>query len=515
MTPTLNDPAKTLHRVVLQRLRQQSTDSSESIAKIFRHDPLGFVLNEWPWGKPGTVLEHRHGPDANQRQFLEDLGAHTRRRAFNGHDPVEPIRMSISSSHGCGKSTMGAFIGWYILRTRPNSIGTVTAGTYQQLEERTWADICHWGRMAKGAEMFDIQATGIFHRDPKLAEHWKVTPKTASKERSQSFAGQHAANSTSWFLIDEASEVPDENWTPMYGGMTDGEPMIFAWGQMLRNSGEFYRVCFGDASRRWDTRVWDGRNSDFTSKETIEEWLQEYGEDSDWFRVRVRGLPPLASELQFIPQGLLDEARKRVHHVLPDEPLVVGLDAANGGQAKFCLSFRRGLDGKSIPPIFMPGDTPRDNVIGVIAQLLSDKRPHKRIAALFGDSAYGDVILERLRNSNFTNVFPVIFGQQSQDKRYLNERSRMWSEMKEWLHTGAIYNDEKLAQQLMAPGSHLRNGKIVLESKEDMAKRGVKQLDYADATALTFARRIGPTPKPQQRQQVAPIYRSGSMSFVR
>ena len=36
------------------------------------------------------------------------------------------------------------------------------------------------------------------------------------------------------------------------------------------------------------------------------------GEDSDFVKIRVRGIFPDASELQFIPTGLTDEAMKRV-----------------------------------------------------------------------------------------------------------------------------------------------------------------------------------------------------------
>src|ERR1019366_571782 len=151
-----------------------------------------------------------------------------------------------------------------------------------------------------------------------------------------SCAGQHARTSTSWGLFDEASMIPAGNWQKFYGCLSDGEPMMFAWGQMERNSGEFYNVTFGDKARgngdkekgwKWNTRVFDGRKSAFTNKELIKEWEGEWGEDSDWFRVRVLGLPPRASSLQFISQQLVDDARKRDHRPLPDEPLVVGFDA--------------------------------------------------------------------------------------------------------------------------------------------------------------------------------------------
>lgn len=49
-----------------------------------------------------------------------------------------------------------------------------------------------------------------------------------------------------------------------------------------------------------------------TNKQQLQKWVDDYGEDSDFVRVRVRGIFPDASELQFIPTGLTDEAMKRV-----------------------------------------------------------------------------------------------------------------------------------------------------------------------------------------------------------
>lgn len=485
--------------------RTQMTNEEEQaalydqMAELYA-DPLGFVLLAWPWGVTGGPLENQTGPDENQRGFLEDLGRLVRARGFDGHTPVEPIRMCISSANGTGKSTMGGWITWWILSTRKESVGTVTAGTYQQLEERTWSDIMHWGRMCITAPWFDIQVSGIFYKDPKYAQKWKVTPKTARAENAQSFAGQHAATSTSWFLFDEASEVPDANFQTAYPCLTDGEPMMFAMGQMLRTSGEFYNIAFGEASSRWNTRIFDGRKSAFTSKELIAEWEKEYGEDSDYYRVHALGLPPRASSLQFIGQDLVDAARKRQHKPLDDEPLVVGYDAANGGLARHAIWFRRGLDGASIPPIFLPGDTHRDVVVAKLAEIMAAKGPN-RVAALFGDQAFGSVIIERLRHLGFTNCFEVSFGSPSPDQHYGNQRAYMWAKMKEWLDLGAIPNDERLAQPFTGPGFHHRNGKLYLESKEDMAKRKVKSPDGPDALALTFARPVAVPALPKRREE--------------
>jgi len=66
-------------------------------------DPLKFVKIAYPWGEPGTALEHETGPDDNQREFLQSLGAEVKARKFDGRTPVMPTGLRMPS---CELSTM-------------------------------------------------------------------------------------------------------------------------------------------------------------------------------------------------------------------------------------------------------------------------------------------------------------------------------------------------------------------------------------------------------------------------
>lgn len=481
---------------------------AEEISNFYA-DPLGFVMFAFPWGEPG-LLENETGPDDNQKEFLRSLGNEVLARQFDGANPVLPIRMCESSGHGTGKSAMGAWISWWILSTRKFSIGTVTAGTYTQLEEKTWAAVQSWGRMCITRHWFNVQASGIFHRN--YPEDWKVTPQTCKEQNAQSFAGQHARKSTSWYLFDEASEVPDKIYQTAEGGLTDGEPMFFAWGQPVRNTGEFYKICFGDKVARWNHRNVDARTSRFTNKALMEQWVSDYGIDSDFCKVRVLGLPPSASELQYIDKKRIDEARKRVQSALADDPLVAGFDVSGGGKAWNVIRFRRGLDGNpGIEPIRIPGekDADRSQRLGICAELLRDKRPERKLAALFVDTAFGAAIAVGLKNLGFTNVFEVNAGGESPDIHCLNMRAFMWMKGKEWLLLGGLRNDDELCSQLSLPGYHINNsGKLVIESKKSIQERGEKSPDDADAFLLTFARTVA-APKPKKQ---GPPVRTGVFS---
>ena len=458
-------------------------------------DPLGFVMFAYPWQEPGTPLQDEPGPDDNQKEFLLALAAEVKKRKFNGMDPVMPVQMAESSGHGTGKSAMGAWIADWILSTRPGSIGTVTAGTFTQLESRTWAAIRYWTKLSITSHWFEIQARSIRHK--QFPESWKVVAQTCKEENAQSFAGQHAATSTSWYIFDEASQVPDKIFETAYGGLTDGEPMFFAWGQMVRNTGEFYRICFGDLAVRWNHRRVDSRTSRFTNKALIAQWEKDYGLESDHYKVRVLGYPPSASELQYIDKARIDAARKRKVSALADDPLIAGFDVSGGGRAWNVIRFRRGLDGNpaDMKPIRIPGehDPERSQRVGICAELLQDKRPGKQIAAMFVDSAFGAPIAVRLKAMGFDNVYEVNFGGASPDPHCLNMRAYMWMKAKEWLLLGGLPDDENLCGQLALPGYHINNsGKLVIESKASIQERGEASPDDGDALCLTFAQAVAP-----------------------
>jgi len=454
-------------------------------------DPLGFVRGAYPWLEPGGPLAEEEGPDANQIEFLTALGAEIQARRFNGTDPVMPILMNETSGHGTGKSAMGGWLADFVLSTRPHSIGTVTAGTATQLSERTWAAIQFWTRLCLTAPWFDIMERGIYSKH--YPDSWKLVAQTCKAQNAQAFAGQHARTSTSWYLFDEASEVPDKIWQTAYGGLTDGEPMMFVWGQPVRNSGEFYKVCFGDMKARWNGRRVDSRTSRFTNKELIAQQITDYGIDSDFVKVRVLGLPPSASELQYIDKARVELARKRTMVALPDDPIVAGFDVSGGGRAWNVIRFRQGLNGDVLPPWRLAGDKDpdRDARVAKCAELLADRRPGHQLAALFVDAAFGAAIVVRLRALGHKNVHEINFGGVSPDTHEKNMRAFMYRKGKEWLLLGALPDEDLLCEQLCLPGYHLdASGKLVIESKADIQARNEASPDDSDAFLLTFAQAV-------------------------
>jgi hypothetical protein len=126
------------------------------------------------------------------------------------------------------------------------------------------------------------------------------------------------------------------------------------------------------------------------------------------------------------------------------------------------------------------------------------------VAALFGDSAFGAPIVERLRTLGFDNVHEASFGvpitTTPTGVRICGVR----------LPKGAILDEEQPALQICLPGFHInRSKKLVLESKSDLAQRGESSPDDADALALTFAQPVMPIEAPQQEPVLYDIFVDG------
>jgi hypothetical protein len=173
----------------------------------FYADPLGFVMYAFPWKQPGLLVNH-DGPDTWQIDFLNQLGAEVKNRAFDGHTPVDPIRMTRASGHGIGKSTLSAWLTLWIMSTRPRSKGTITANTSHQLQTKTWAALQYWLKLAITRHWFEISTERMNARDQR--ESWFVAAASHEEKNSEAFAGQHAADATSFYIFDEASGISDK-----------------------------------------------------------------------------------------------------------------------------------------------------------------------------------------------------------------------------------------------------------------------------------------------------------------
>jgi len=460
---------------------------AEEIASFY-DDPLGFVLYAFPWGDEHTLLNGAEGPRKWQWEFLEKWGDEIRDREFDGKTPVRPIQFSFASGHGIGKSALSAWIALFIMSTRPHSKGVMTATTAPQLKTKTWAELGKWKKICITGHWFNYNAShgnmNLTHRE--AADTWRVDAQTCREENSESFAGLHAAGSTPWYLFDEASGVPEKIFEVSEGGLTDGEPMRFMFGNPTKNSG-YFRKSFGAFRHRFNTMQIDSRDVAGTNKELIESWGRDYGEDSDFYRIRVKGQFPRASSLQFIDTQTAEQAGRRDDFKDARAATIIGVDVARFGDDASVIYVRQGRDGRS-HGYKMYRELDSIQLSGHVAEYIEKLNPKK--VFVDGTGGYGSGVVDQLVASGYGRLIEdVQFGSRAIEADiYYNKRAEMYGNMKKWLESGIIPDDQTLIDDLTGVEyGFAKENKIQLEKKEDMKKRGLASPDVADALALTFA----------------------------
>lgn len=455
-------------------MQEKSIDEqiADEVAKYY-HDPLGFV----DFAFEDLELE------TWQRDLLDHIGKHVMSQMFMGDIPVDAFKAAVAAAHGVGKSCITSLIILWLMSTRPYTRGVVTASTQNQLKTKTWSEIAKWKDKCITGHWFDITATSLSHRSyPKV---WRVDALTATAENSESFAGLHNAESTPFFIFDEASSIPDIIFEVAEGGLTDGEPFFLCFGNPTRNTGAF-KAKF--ASPYWHKIHVDARDCRGTNKKLIAQWADEYGEESDFFKVRARGVFPSAGDKQLIPSDAVDSAMTReLPRYLPNEPLLCGIDVSRGGGDDSYIIFRRGKDGRSEKVYKIGPDKTKDSMqlVSIIAGKLTQHNPkHTFIDA----TGLGGPIYDRIKELGFPCT-GVQFAGKPDDEAYADKATEIWFRMKDWLvQGGCIKKNSRLQIELIGREYDTnRRGKLKLESKDDMKKRGVASPDWADALAVTFA----------------------------
>lgn len=452
----------------------------------FRHDPLGYVLYAFPWGEEGTELANKSGPRQWQREVLESIGQQLRDGA---KDRGEVIREAVASGHGIGKSALVSWVILWALGTEVDTRGVVTANTESQLRTKTWPEVAKWHRLSINGHWFKLVGTALFSTDPGHEKNWRIDAVPWSDVNTEAFAGLHNEGKRILLVFDEASAIADLVWEVAEGALTDENTEILwvAFGNPTRNTGRF-RECFTKFKHRWRHRQVDSRTVDGTNKTQIAKWIADYGEDSDFVRIRVRGMFPRASELQLIPTDWVAAAMKREAVYGMSDALVCGIDIARGGMDNNVIRFRRGLDAKSIKPIRIPGSETRDTTL-FIAKVCTVVQEHNPDAVFVDSTGVGGPVADQLRRlMPEVVIIDVNFASAAPDAHYANMRTYIWWRLREALRAGlAIGNDTELETELTSPEySHNQRDQIALEKKDAIKKRLGISPDDGDALALTF-----------------------------
>lgn len=440
----------------------------EFICERYFNDPVGYAY------------------DILQVEKLEDWQIETLK------DIVENQRVSVTSGHGIGKTfEINLIIHWFI-STRPYPQIVVTANTKNQLDSKTWRELGKVNSKALNKDWFTKTATKFFLND--APDRWFASAIPWSENNSEAFAGTHEDHVL--ILFDEASAIPDIIWDVCEGAMTTKGARWVAFGNPTKNTGRF-RECWGKFSHRWKTRQVDSSTVSITDKDQIKAWIDDYGEDSDFVRVRIKGQFPRAGSNQFINSEDVANCVKLELNIKDymDMPLVFGVDIARFGEDQNCVCIRRGR--KIVDLIKWRGLSTMDSA-GKIYELIKDHSP--AICFIDGVGVGGGVVDRLNQLVDKSLISEVNVGVKAdEDNKYFNKRAEIWGLLRDAIKVGLdLPDDNEMIDDLTSIEYGFDNkNRIQLESKDSLKKRGLKSPDCADAIAMTYSKPILKTnPKP-------------------
>jgi hypothetical protein len=308
-----------------------------------------------------------------------------------------------------------------------------------------------------------------------------ISVRTSSSERPEALAGVHSENVL--LVVDEASAVPEAVFEAAAGSMSGHSACTILISNPTRNSGLFYKTHH-DLAADWFRMHVSCANNPLVSSDFVRQIASTYGETSNAYRIRVLGEFALADDDTLIPADLVDSALERDITVGANEPMVYGLDVARFGTDRTALCKRRG---NVVVEIRAWGGLDLMQTVGAVVNEAKKDAPEEICVDTIG---LGSGVADRLREQGY-NVRDVNVAESSAMNPNAHRlRDELWLSVKDWLATRSVKlpKDETLRHELVTPRySFTSTGKIVVESKDGLKKRGYRSCDLADALCLTFA----------------------------
>lgn len=413
-------------------------------------------------------------------------------------------KVAVKSGQGVGKTALEAGLIIWFLVCRPYSKVIATAPTMQQLYDVLWAEISKWLNSSKVKALLTWTKTKVYMNGD--SERWFATAKTATKpENMQGFHEEHMM-----IVVDEASGVADPIMEAILGTLSGSDNKLLLMGNPNRIEGTFFDA-FGRDRDKYRTRTVSARNSVRTNKENIAMIEAKYGRDSDVVRVRIDGEFPKGSMDSFISMETVELACSELNKIEQGtvnaaRVLHIGADIARFGDDKTVITPR--LSARVFPLQKYTKKSTMEtagNIIACAKQYMQQFKQITSVCIKVDDTGVGGGVTDRLneviREQRLPyKVIPCNNGDSATDEYYFNLGAQLWGHIKELLEVNfsnslqgkpdvqiELPADDELIKQLSTRKYHMSSkGKIQLESKDDMKKRGVGSPDCADSVSLAL-----------------------------
>ena len=427
----------------------------------YRNDPVAFVQH---------VLKVE--PDPWQAELLNAVKDGER-------------KISVRSGHGVGKSTTSAWVMlWFLIFRFPVKI-VVTAPTSSQLFDALFAELKRWINELPEPlrEILDVKSDRVSHKAAPSEAF--ISCRTSRAETPEALQGVHSEHVL--LICDEASAIPEAVFEAAAGSMSGENACTILLGNPTRSSGFFFETHHRQAAEWWTRKV-SCVDSPRVAEDYVQEMAKRYGEESNAFRVRVLGEFPQRDDDTAIPLELVEAAQHRDVVTTDDEPIIWGLDVARFGSASSVLCKRQG---RKILSLTSWKNLDLMQLSGAIVAEYEACLPRTQPAQICIDSiGVGGGVTDRLRELQLPAIGINTAEAPALRQTYLNLRAELWFKLKAWLEARdcSIPKDDNLLAELVAVKYKFTSaGKLQIESKDEMIKRGLASPDHGDAVCLTFA----------------------------
>ncbi len=427
-------------------------------------------------------------PDRWQRESLIDLAGNS--------------KVAIKSGQGVGKTGMEAVALLWFLTCFPYPRVVATAPTKQQLHDVLWSEVAKWQEQSPLLrEILKWTKTHIYMIG--YEKWWFAAARTATK--SENMQGFHEKNML--FIVDEASGVADPIMEAILGTLSGENNKLLLCGNPTRTSGTFFEAFHTDRAM-YQCYTVSSIDSPRTNKQNIESLIRKYGADSNVVRVRVFGEFPKQEDDVFIMLSLIEHCGSKIYELPEDKGMpyiMFGVDVARFGDDETVIY--RNTKGKLKLAVHRKGQDLMATVGDIVSQYKKVMREFPdyqgRIYVNIDDTGLGGGVTDRLkevkREQQLHRLFivPINAAEKIETdtkegkeaaEYYNNLTTHMWAVLRELMERKQIEIEEEsdtFAQLSVRKYFMASNGKLELESKKEMKKRGVSSPDRADAAALS------------------------------
>lgn len=499
-------------------MTREEAEFYEDCRRQWREDPVLYVR-----------VRFGINPTRQQEQLLEAIAP------FGA-------QVSCRAGHGVGKTTVVSMaIAWHT-ECFDHSKTPCTAPTAAQLHSVLWSELSKTLRRAEEqadrlrlapefrlSSMFRL-VRGRFY-DLGKSNEWGAVARTSRREKPDALQGFHAsdivirddgerqvaiersdAGGSIMFVVEEASGVPDEIFEVVEGALSSHRVRLLMVGNPTRSDGFFARSHLKDRAM-YTTLHFTCAGSPLAEPDYRAKLVRKYGEGSNVVRVRADGEFPRQDDDVLISLDLTEPAITR--DVPPDDgsDLLMGVDVARYGSDRTVILLRKG---NRVLAIWVRAKQDTMETAGQVKAIYDslEVKPKRIKIDVIG---IGSGVVDRLQEQGLpvdgvnvaesatmptlpTRVRRNVRGREArferQDALPRSLRDWLWFEVKDWLAyaepTFAEVEDEMAREDLAGELASVRyrihsDGRLEVESKDMMKRRGLRSPDLAEALLMTFA----------------------------